>query len=189
MARIKEQKEMRYLLLFSLLMFLSGCIPPLEGGRATLRTPSGIIGEVEQPQNPKEEATQVWEREQKVDGSVSERVSTKIGAAQKDFAREMAAKLSSLKWVTWVGVAVFLFGVASAFWPPLKLIVGSMTTSAVACVAGLALIILPVVIVGNELLILGGSVGALVLYWFSHRHGKLQGFVDANKDGVDDRKQ
>jgi uncharacterized membrane protein len=75
------------------------------------------------------------------------------------------------------------------FWPPLKLIVGSVTTSVVACVAGLALIVLPVLVVGNELLILGVAVGAVVLYWFSHRHGELRGFVDANRDGIDDRKQ
>lgn len=179
-----------------LLMFLSGCMLPLKGGRAGLRTPSGVVGVVEQPQNPKDEATQVWEREEEADGSVSERIVTKIGAAQKDIAREMAAKLSSLKWVTWVGVGVFLFGAASAFWPPLKLIVGSMTTSAVACVAGLALVVLPVIIVGNELLILGGGVGAVVLYWFAHRHSKVstearvyKTLVDENKDGTDDRNQ
>jgi len=38
-------------------------------------------------------------------------------------------------------------------------------------------------------LILGGCVGVAAIYWFSHRHGKLQGFVDANRDGIDDRKQ
>lgn len=187
---------MKFAALALLLMFLSGCILPLKGGRAGLKTPSGIIGAVEQPENPKDEATQVWERVENVDGTVTERVSTKIGAAQKDVAREMAAKLSSLKWVTWVGVLVFLFGAASAFWPPLKVIVGSMTTSAVACVAGLALIVLPVIIVGNELLILGGGVGALVLYWFAHRHSRVstearvyKELIDKNKDGIDDRNQ
>jgi hypothetical protein len=58
-----------------------------------------------------------------------------------------------------------------------------------ACVAGVALIALPSLIVGNELLILCVGVGAVGLYFFSHRHGKLQGFVDANKDGIDDRNQ
>jgi hypothetical protein len=170
-------------------ILLSGCTMPLAGGRASVQVPNGVSAAVEQPQNPKDEAVQTWEREQKSDGSVSEKVTTKIGAAQKDTAREIGAKLASLKWVTWVGVAVFLFGIASAFWPPLKLIVGSVTTSAVACVAGLALIVLPVLVVGHELLILGGGVGAVFLYWFSHRHGKLQGLVDANKNGIDDRRE
>lgn len=183
----REVEEMKWFYSALCAVLLSGCVMPLAGGRASLQTSSGTSAAVEQPQNPKDEAVQVWEREQKADGTVAEKVTTKIGAAQKDVAREIGAKLSSLKWVTWVGVLVFLFGAASAFWPPLKVIVGSTTTSAVACVAGLALIVLPVIIVGNELLILGGGVGAVFFYWFSHRHGKLQGLVDANKNGIDDR--
>lgn len=184
--------------LYSLLCasLLSGCMLPLAGGRASLQTPNGTSAVVEQPQNPKDEAVQVWEREQKADGAVTEKVTTKIGAAQKDVAREMAAKLSSLKWVSLLGVLVFLFGVASAFWPPLKVIVGSMTTSAVIGAAGLALIVLPVLIVGNELLILGGAAGAVVLYWFAHRHSRAstearvyKQMLDENKDGIDDRNQ
>lgn len=178
---------MKRFFLIPILILLAGCALPLKGGRASFQTANGTAGTVAQPQNPKEESVQVWERSE--NGVVVERVTTKIGAAQKDTAREIGAKLASLKWVTWVGVLVFLFGAASAFWPPLKLIVGSTTTSAVACVAGLALIFLPVVVVGNELLILGVSLGAVILYWFSHRYGKLRGFVDANQDGIDDRKQ
>jgi hypothetical protein len=46
--------------------------------------------------------------------------------------------------------------------------------------------VLPTLIVGNELLIIGG-VGVAVGGWFlAHRHGRLQGFVDANKNGIDD---
>ena len=54
-------------------------------------------------------------------------------------------------------------------------------------IGGLALMILPTLVVGNELLILGG-VGVAVGGWFlAHRHGRLQGFVDANQNGLDDR--
>jgi hypothetical protein len=115
------------------------------------------------------------------------RAKTELGAAQKDTAREIGAKLSSLKGVVWIGVAMFVFGLASLFYPPLRAIIGSVTTSAAIAVGGLALIVLPTMIVGNELLLLGG-VGIAVGGWFlAHRHGKLQGFVDANKNGVDDR--
>ena len=115
------------------------------------------------------------------------RAKTELGAAQKDTAGELGAKLSSLKGIVWVGVAMFAFGLASMFYPPLKLIVGSVTTSAAILVGGLALMVLPTLIVGNELLILGG-VAITVGGWFvAHRHGRLQGFVDANKNGVDDR--
>jgi hypothetical protein len=47
--------------------------------------------------------------------------------------------------------------------------------------------VLPTLIVGNELLILAGVAAAVGLWFFAHRHGRLQGFVDANKNGLDDR--
>jgi hypothetical protein len=115
------------------------------------------------------------------------RAKTELGAAQKDTARELGAKLASLKGIVWVGVALFVFGLGSIFYPPLKLLIGSVTTSAAICAGGLALMVLPTLVVGNELLILGGVAAAVGLWFLAHRHGKLQGFVDANKNGVDDR--
>jgi hypothetical protein len=44
---------------------------------------------------------------------------TELGAAQKDTARELGAKLSSLKGIVWVGVGLFVFGLASLVYPPL----------------------------------------------------------------------
>ena len=115
------------------------------------------------------------------------RAKTELGAAQKDTARELGAKLASLKGIVWVGVVMFVFGLASMFYPPLKLLIGSVTTSAAICAGGLALMVLPTLVVGNELLILAGVAAAVGLWFLAHRHGRLQGFVDANKDGVDDR--
>lgn len=112
-----------------------------------------------------------------------------LGSSWKDTARETAAKLKALGWLPFVGVALLLFGAASAFWPPLKLIVGSTTTSAACCAVGVGLIVLPSLVVGHELLILGCGIGAVGLWWFAHQHGKLRGLVDANKDGIDDRIQ
>jgi len=115
------------------------------------------------------------------------RAKTELGAAQKDVAREVGAKLSSLKGIVWLGAAMFLFGLATLFYPPLRAIIGSVTTSAAITLGGLALVVLPTLVVGNELLILGG-VGIAVGAWFlAHRHGQLRGFVDANKNGIDDR--
>ena len=112
------------------------------------------------------------------------RAKTELGAAQKDSARELSAKLASLKGIVWVGVIVFLFGIASMFYPPLKAIIGSVTTSAAITVGGLALIVLPTVIVGNELLIMGGVAAAVGLWFLAHRHGQLRGQVDAGAGGV-----
>src|ERR1051325_1543812 len=77
------------------------------------------------------------------------RAKTELGAAQKDTAREIGAKLASLKGIVWVGVVLFLFGLASLFYPPLKLLIGSVTTSATLLVGGLALMVLPTLIVGK----------------------------------------
>jgi len=100
---------------------------------------------------------------------------TELGAAQKDTARELGAKLSSLKGIVWVGVGLFVFGIASLVWPPLKAIIGSVTTSAALMLGGVALMVLPTLVVGNELLILG-VVGLAVGAWFlAHRHGELRG--------------
>ena len=110
------------------------------------------------------------------------RARTELGAAQKDTARELGAKLSSLKGIVWVGVGLFVFGLASLVWPPLKVIVGSVTTSAALMLGGVALMVLPSMVVGNELLILGG-VGLAVGGWFlAHRHGELRGKVAASSE-------
>ena len=109
------------------------------------------------------------------------RAKTELGAAQKDTARELGAKLASLKGIVWVGVAMFAFGLASIFYPPLKLLIGSVTTSAAIAVGGLALMVLPTLVVGNELLILAGVALAVGGWFLAHRHGQLRGSVDAAK--------
>jgi hypothetical protein len=112
------------------------------------------------------------------------RAKTELGAAQKDTARELTAKLASLKGIVWVGVVMFLFGLASIFYPPLQAIIGSVTTSVAILVGGIALMVLPTLIVGNELLILAGVAAAVGLWFFAHRHGQLRGLVDAAENAV-----
>jgi hypothetical protein len=116
-----------------------------------------------------------------------EKAGTTIGAAQKDTARELGAKLASLKGIVWIGVLMFLFGIATLAYPPLRVIIGSVTTSVATIVGGIALMVLPTLVVGNELLILGGVAVAVGGWFLAHRHGQLKGFVDANKNGIDDR--
>jgi hypothetical protein len=196
---------MKTILLLLAALLLGGCVPrPLKGGRAGFTSPS-LNGDIHQSENPKDESTQELDRitESEIpvkpgdkitgtdkDGKVvviepkegatikvrtTEKLRSRIGAAQKDPVREMAAKLASLKGVVWVGIVLVLFGVASAVYPPLKLIVNSVTTSIVIVATGGALIILPSLIVGNEILILCVGGGVVVVYWFAHRHGHAQG--------------
>src|SRR5947209_6777823 len=171
-------------------LICTGCaLAPLQPGHSKILSSTGFQGDLKQSQNPQSASIQNYQRITETDvtpgvpvppgatvhSKTTETVSTTIGAAQKDTAREIGAKLASLKSVVWVGIAVFLFGVASAFYPPLKLIVGSVTTSAVACVAGIVLIILPSLVVGHEILILAVGGGAVLIYFFAHRHGQLRG--------------
>lgn len=185
--RIKSPKKPKDLLIIGGLMLAlaaNGCALAQKGGSSSFQTPSGLSGGVKQSENPKSDTTQNLSRvtrELLPDGRLvvtEEKLDTKIGAAQKDWAAETKAKLSSLKGVVWVGIAMFLFGAASLAWPPLKVIVGSTTTSLVACAAGIALIMLPSLIVGNEILILSVGVLAVLGYWFAHRHGELKGKVN-----------
>lgn len=180
------------------LTLITGCTSiPLRPGRAAIVTESGKQISVRQSQNPLNETVQDYKRVTDHDARVTtEEVHTKIGAAQKDTAREMAAKLGSLRGVVWVGVLVFLFGAASFAYPPLKVIVGgSTTTSAVIAASGIAMIILPSLIVGHEILILTIAAGAAALYWFSHRHASVHSelktikerILDVNNNGIDDR--
>ena len=118
---------------------------------------------------------------------VTEKAETVIGAAQKDTVREIGAKMSSLKGIVWLGAGLFVFGLASLVWPPLRAIIGSVTTSLAISAGGIALMVLPSLVVGNELLILGGVALAVGAWFLAHRHGRLRGMVDANKNGVGDR--
>lgn len=162
------------LLILGFLIVGVGCaFQRQQPGWSMFQSPSGFAGGVRQSENPKEASKQVFHRTVE-NGKITETLETEIGAAQKDTIAEAAAKLKAMRPVMFVGIFLFVAGAASLVYPPLKLIVGSATTSAVAMVAGLALTILPTVIVGNELLILGVGVGAVALYWFSHRHGSAR---------------
>jgi len=180
-----------------LALLLAGCgIMPLKPGVSTFTRPDGSTLTVKQPQNPKDSTIQKYSRTEE-QGKVTESIETKIGAAQKDVAREMVAKLGALRPVMWVGILVFLFGAASAFHPYLKALVGgSVTTSAVIAVAGLVMIVLPTLVVGNEILILSVSGGVAAFYFFAIRHGHARGeakvlreMIDLNKNGIDDREE
>ena len=102
---------------------------------------------------------------------------TRLGAAQKNVLGETIAKLKSLRWVQFCGLGLALFGLASLFWPPLRLLVNSVTTSVWCLIGGAALIFLPVVIVGHEVLILAVVGGVVALWFFAHRHGGMAATV------------
>jgi hypothetical protein len=112
------------------------------------------------------------------------RAKTELGAAQKDTARELSAKLASLSGIVWVGVALFLLGLATLFYPPLQVIIGSVTTSVAITSGGLALMILPTLVVGHEMLILFGVAVGVGGWFLAHRYGTLRGMVNAAETAV-----
>jgi len=102
------------------------------------------------------------------------KITTSIGASQPNTAAEIAAKLASVRWLQWLGVLLALFGGATLVYPPLKLIVNSVTTSAWCIAGGVAMILAPLIIVGHEVLILAMTAGIVGLWFFAHRHGAAQ---------------
>jgi hypothetical protein len=159
--------------------------PAAPAQRSTLNTqlinvPPSILNSQPSTFSPQPSTTFLLSAPMPVIEREETRAGTELGAAQKDTARELGAKLSSLKGIVWVGVGLFLFGLASLVYPPLKVMVASVTTSAALLLGGLALMVLPSLVVGNELLILGG-VGIAVGAWFlAHRHGQLRGILAAS---------
>src|SRR4051812_45547722 len=150
-------------------------IPAQSKVQEVIVTPAAQPGE----QPVKQEKTIVLSAPTVQKTRIVEKAGTMIGAAQKDTAREFGAKLASLKGVVWVGVGLFLFGLASLLYPPLRAIIGSVTTSVGMAAGGVALIVLPSLVVGNELLILGVVALGVGGWFFAHRHGQLRGAVEA----------
>jgi hypothetical protein len=109
-----------------------------------------------------------------------------VGAAQKDTGREIAAKLAAARPVQYMGV-ILVLAACAMFHPVVRAFVASTTVQAVVGAVGLSMIFGPMVIVGHEGLMIGGGLVLILIVFFMHRHGRLQGIVDANRNGIDDR--
>ena len=115
----------------------------------------------------------------------SDKIQSTLGAANKNTLQETAAKLASLSWVSYAGVALFLLGLGTIFYPPLKLLVGgSLTTGVAIAGGGLLLTVLPVLVVGHEILIMCGVLAGVAIWFIAHRHGSLKGELTVLKDFV-----
>ena len=115
----------------------------------------------------------------------SDRNETKLGAAQKDVIGETIAKLGSMRWLQYVGILVFLLGVATIALPWLRLLVGSITSSVIICGAGLGMMVLPVLVVGHELEIMGVALAIAAAWWLAHRHGSVASRAATLEEHVD----
>ena len=115
-------------------------------------------------------------------------ITTSVGPSQHDTAQDIAAKLASIRWLQWVGILLALFGGASLFYPPLQMVINSPMTSVWCIAVGGAMIFLPLIIVGHEVLILGVGVGVLLLWFFAHSHGSVTAELNTLKNFLDNPK-
>lgn len=191
--------------LLLVVLIATGCSQArIKPGHSSASVP-GAIAESVQPQDPKDGMTQHVQSDSQEDriipaGSILEistgsncvqritlsspmpinshvikTVDTKVGAAQKNSFQEIAAKMASMRWLQWIGLLVAGFGIASLAYPPLRLLINSATLSVWCIAAGAAMVFLPLLIVGHELLILGVAGGVVALWFLAHRHGSLKG--------------
>lgn len=111
--------------------------------------------------------------------TLSEKTGTTIGAAQKDTARELAAKLGSFKAIQAAGIGFLVFALA-CFHPVVRRISGGgKTLPALAAVAGIVCIFGPALFVGRETLALVLIVAALLVAYLVTRLSYKEAQADA----------
>jgi hypothetical protein len=114
--------------------------------------------------------------------SIDQSAQTKVGPAQKDTARELAAKLASMRPIQYVGIGCLLFAAAGLFYAPLRIILGGGKQFPLAIgLLGAGLVVAPQLIAGNETLILIGSAVAGFIYWMSIRLTRKEAEADLKK--------
>ncbi len=143
-------------------------------------SPATVANSATVEESPVQPAPQIEEE------TVTQEVTVEIGAAQKDTSRELAAKLQSMRPMQFLGAA-FLIAALAMFHPAVRLLMGSSREMQIMVgAAGLFLIFAPQFIAGNELLIMGVTVGGLVALYVIKRSSYKSGIIDANKNGIPD---
>lgn len=105
-----------------------------------------------------------------------------VGPAQKDTARELAAKLASMRPIQFVGIACLLFAAAGLFYAPLRVVLGGGKQFPIAVgMLGAGLVLVPQLIAGNETVILIVSAVAGFVYWMSIRLTRKEAEADLKK--------
>jgi hypothetical protein len=113
---------------------------------------------------------------------VSQTASATVGAAQKDTARELAAKLAAMRPIQFAGIACLVFAAAGLFYAPLRIILGGGKQFPIAIgLLGAGLVVAPQLIAGNETLILIGAAVAAFVYWMSIRLTRKEAEADLLK--------
>jgi len=185
-----------FILLFLCGTLITGCTTSaLKPGSATTKvSQTNIVAELVQSENPQAESTQVVERESVYAPTNTayvfnpavwpsypvrtvERVTTTIGAAQKDTSREIAAKLAATRPALWVGIGfIVLAGVfAWKAW---------FTPAAISAGVGLSLMLFSQAIATHTtlMLIIAGAALAIFVVFRAYDKGKLDSILPDNLD-------
>lgn len=172
--------------------------PPMAvqgvGTTAQLPTIPPVRLNVSQGENQAENTVSAYTRETttKAGDTTKESFTTTLGTNQHDKARDewgtlakFEAKLKSYGSIKAFGFVLVLLALGM-FYPPVRAFTGS-TIQVATGATGVFFIFGSQIIAGNEKLVLGIVVAALVGLYFFRRHGYLQGMVDSNKNGIPDR--
>lgn len=103
-----------------------------------------------------------------------------------DTTKTTALAYKSFNKLQYAGIGLIVLGLLM-FWGPVRAVVGS-STLAFGCIgAGFACIAFGHLVIAYGNWIMAALIAGPVIYYFVHRHGKLQGMVDANKNGIPDK--
>jgi len=161
---------LRYALLVMVLV-LAGCVGvrALQPGQGSTAFATGTTATIQQSENPVAPSIQVVsesvsESQGGVVTTIERSVTTQLGAAQKDMARELGARLSNMRGVMWVGLALMIGG------PLVGWKLGWLVNGMLAGAVGLGLVILATVLPGNEAWFgLGGLVVLPIVAYVYYR--------------------
>lgn len=143
-------------------------------------------------------APTVWKKKRTLDAAQA------IGAAQKDDARSISAKLAGMKPITMIvaGFGLLLILAGAAMWTPwLQPVFPSISCRVIVLVAGVGCVIaamtLPLLVVGNEtlLLVLMAGIalflaGVAAVWWFVSHHAQRKdesyelGWAEARQEAL-----
>ena len=112
--------------------------------------------------------------------TATDRTETTVGAAQKDTAREWAAKAASLQPVTWAGIAMMTLvaGTLAYF--------GWWTKAGLALAVGVGMVVLAQALPGHGALILLSGLGLFALAALLVLYAYSKGQLDQNHNGIPD---
>lgn len=148
----------------------------------TVPTESVVVTETVRPDGSRVVVTENFPSGTQKREHVKQGVQQTVSGSWKDTAREIGAKMAAAKPIQYVGVGALLFAAGGLFYAPLRVILGGGKQLPMAIgLIGVGLIVAPMLIIGNEALILIGCGVALFVYWLTIRVTRKEAEVDLQK--------